>query len=88
MSHVQREAFVVSSPMPKRVKRLSRAVRDCELLFVLAPSGAGKDRFFDWWWQVMPKYLFFLVLGLCAVLILLVLRRLRRAHGLLGGASS
>ena len=45
-------------------------------------------KFFDWWWQVMPKYLFFLVLGLCAVLILLVLRRLRRAHGLLGGTSS
>jgi len=45
-------------------------------------------KFFDWWWEVMPKYLFFLVLGLCAVLILLVLRRLRRAHGLLGGTSS
>lgn len=45
-------------------------------------------KFFDWWWEVMPKYLFFLVLGLCAVLILLVLRRLRRAHGLLGGPSS
>ncbi len=42
-------------------------------------------KFFDWWWTLMPKYLFFLVLGLCAVLILLVLRRLRRAHGLLGG---
>jgi len=41
-------------------------------------------KFFDWWWEVMPKYLFFLVLGLCAVLILVVLRRLRRAHGLLG----
>jgi hypothetical protein len=27
----------------------------------------------------MPKYLFFLVLGLTAVLILLVLRRLRKA---------
>ncbi len=37
--------------MHERVLRLNRAVRDCELLFVLAPSGAGKDRFFDWWWQ-------------------------------------
>ncbi|MDN6859285.1 DUF2157 domain-containing protein [Pseudomonas sp. CAN2814] len=45
-------------------------------------------KFFDWWWEVMPKYLFFLVLGLCAVLILLILRRLRSAHGLLGGASA
>ncbi len=35
-------------------------------------------KFFDWWWDVMPKYLFFLVLGLAAVLILLVLKRLRR----------
>ncbi|MDH4560545.1 DUF2157 domain-containing protein [Pseudomonas sp. BN411] len=37
-------------------------------------------KLFDWWWEVMPKYLFFLVLGLVAVLILLVLGRLRRAH--------
>jgi uncharacterized membrane protein len=35
-------------------------------------------KFFDWWWDAMPKYLFFLVLGLTAVLFLVVLRRLRR----------
>jgi uncharacterized membrane protein len=35
-------------------------------------------KFFDWWWDWMPKYLFFLILGLTAVLVLLVLRRLRR----------
>lgn len=35
-------------------------------------------KFFDWWWEYMPKYLFFLVLGLTAVLFLVVLRRLRR----------
>jgi uncharacterized membrane protein len=34
-------------------------------------------RFFDWWWDVMPKYLFFLILGLTAVGILLGLRRVR-----------
>lgn len=34
-------------------------------------------KFFDWWWEIMPKYLFFLVLGLAAILILLVLKRLR-----------
>src|SRR5258708_32547761 len=34
-------------------------------------------KFFDWWWESMPKYLFFLVLGLTAMLILLVLRRVR-----------
>jgi uncharacterized membrane protein len=35
-------------------------------------------KMFDWWWEIMPKYLFFLVLGLAAVVILLVLRRLRK----------
>lgn len=34
-------------------------------------------KFFDWWWEIMPKWLFFLVVGLTAILILLVLRRLR-----------
>lgn len=34
-------------------------------------------RLFDWWWDHMPKYLFFLVLGMVAVLLLLLLRRLR-----------
>ncbi|UVE19136.1 DUF2157 domain-containing protein [Pseudomonas sp. LS44] len=42
-------------------------------------------KMFDWWWENMPKYLFFLVLGLSAVMILLVLRRLRSRHGLLAG---
>jgi uncharacterized membrane protein len=36
-------------------------------------------KFFDWWWAIMPKYLFFMVLGLTAVLILVVLRRMRTA---------
>jgi len=34
-------------------------------------------KFYDWWWELMPKYLFFLVLGLTALLALVVLRRLR-----------
>jgi len=34
-------------------------------------------KFFDWWWESMPKYLFFLVIGMTAVLFLLVFRRLR-----------
>lgn len=34
-------------------------------------------KFFDWWWDWMPKYLFFLVVGLVAILLLLVLKRLR-----------
>lgn len=36
-------------------------------------------KFFDWWWVWMPKYLFFLVLGLVAVLLLFILKRLRAA---------
>lgn len=39
------------------------------------------SKFFDWWWDIMPKYLFFLVIGLASVLLILVLRRLR-ARGL------
>jgi uncharacterized membrane protein len=35
-------------------------------------------KFFDWWWEAMPKYLFFLVLGLVAILLLSVMRRVRR----------
>ncbi len=34
-------------------------------------------KFFDWWWQIMPKWMFFLVVGLSAILILVVLKRLR-----------
>ena len=34
-------------------------------------------KLFDWWWETMPKYLFFLILGLTAVLFLMMLRRLR-----------
>jgi uncharacterized membrane protein len=36
-------------------------------------------KFYDWWWETMPKYLFFLLLGLTALLALVVLRRLRRS---------
>jgi len=38
-------------------------------------------KFFDWWWDWMPKYVFFLVLGLIAVLLLLVFQRLRARIG-------
>ena len=34
-------------------------------------------KFFDWWWESLPKYLFFLLLGLTAVGLLLVFKRLR-----------
>lgn len=44
-------------------------------------------KLFDWWWASLPKYLFFMLLGLTAVAILLILRRLRSASGLLGGSA-
>jgi uncharacterized membrane protein len=34
-------------------------------------------KFYDWWWDWMPKYLFFLLVGLTAVLLLLIFKRLR-----------
>lgn len=36
-------------------------------------------KLFDWWWDVMPKYLFFFVLGLVALLLLFMFRRFRLA---------
>lgn len=36
-------------------------------------------KFFEWWWDALPKELFFLLVGLIAVLAVLVLRRLRAA---------
>ena len=32
-----------------------------------------------WWWEWMPKYVFFLLIGLTAVLLLYLFRRLRAA---------
>lgn len=34
-------------------------------------------KFYDWWWDWLPKYLFFLVMGGIAVALLFVLRRMR-----------
>ncbi|HYK90231.1 MAG TPA: DUF2157 domain-containing protein [Acidobacteriota bacterium] len=35
------------------------------------------DRLVDWWWNWMPKYLFFLIVGLIAVGLMTVFRRIR-----------
>ncbi|MBN2793685.1 MAG: DUF2157 domain-containing protein [Desulfuromonadales bacterium] len=34
-------------------------------------------KFYDWWWNWMPKYLFFLLVGLTAILMLFIFKRLR-----------
>lgn len=35
-------------------------------------------KFYDWWWELFPKYLFFLVVGLTAMLFMFVINRLRQ----------
>lgn len=35
------------------------------------------SKFFNWWWSWMPKYIFFLIIGLSAVFILMILKRVR-----------
>jgi len=44
-------------------------------------------RFFDWWWDSMPKYLFFLLLALVSLLLLSVMRRLRALQQRMGAAA-
>jgi len=39
-------------------------------------------KFFDWWWDWLPKYLFFLVVGLTAILAMVVFNRLRKQQQL------
>ncbi len=36
-------------------------------------------KFFDWWWDWMPKYIFFFIISLTAILALMVFKRLREA---------
>jgi hypothetical protein len=36
------------------------------------------DQLFRWWWDWMPKYLFCLILGILAILLLAVFRKMRR----------
>jgi uncharacterized membrane protein len=38
-------------------------------------------KLFDWWWDWMPRYLFFFILGVIAIGILVSLRRLRTRAG-------
>ena len=37
-------------------------------------------KFFDWWWEIMPKYLFFLLMSLMAILCLVIFKRLRQGE--------
>jgi hypothetical protein len=37
-------------------------------------------KFFDWWWDWMPKFVFFFLLGLSALLALMVFKRIRQTN--------
>jgi uncharacterized membrane protein len=41
------------------------------------------NRLYVWWWDWMPKYLFFLTLGIIALVLLAVFRRIRARGGML-----
>jgi uncharacterized membrane protein len=34
-------------------------------------------KFFDWWWDLVPKFAFFLIIGLTAILFIMTMKRLR-----------
>ena len=36
-------------------------------------------KLFDWWWEIMPKYLFFLLMSLIAILCLVIFKRLHKS---------
>ena len=35
------------------------------------------SKFYDWWWEWMPKYLFFMIIGLTAILALIIFKQFR-----------
>jgi hypothetical protein len=36
-------------------------------------------KFYDWWWEIVPKFVFFLIIALTAILFILVMKRVRAA---------
>ena len=36
-------------------------------------------KFYDWWWEIMPKFAFFLIIALTAILFILIMKRVRAA---------
>lgn len=43
-------------------------------------------KFYDWWWEIVPKFVFFLIIGLTSILFILVMKRLRAAAQVREGA--
>lgn len=42
-------------------------------------------KFYDWWWEIVPKFVFFLIIALTAILFILIMKRLRGAARAAGG---
>lgn len=42
-------------------------------------------KFYDWWWEAVPKFVFFLIIALTAILFILVMKRLRGGVRVVGG---
>jgi len=38
-------------------------------------------KIFDWWWEMIPKYVFFFLVGLIAILLLTIFKRLKATSG-------
>jgi hypothetical protein len=56
-------------------KNLSDVVNGANIFFTIFLY----TKFFDWWWDWIPKYIFFFLIGVSALLILYVFKRLRVA---------
>ncbi|RFF26420.1 MULTISPECIES: DUF2157 domain-containing protein [unclassified Wenzhouxiangella] len=93
LSHWGRASFLPFSPsLVEAGYQLAGFVGSAVLIAVGIRRGEGKlfnlgatffllffyTKIFDWWWDWMPKWLFFLVVGLVAVGFLFILGRLRR----------
>lgn len=57
-------------------KQWSEVVNTGNIFFVIFLY----TKFYDWWWEWMPKYLFFLVIALSSIVILLIFKRLRNTE--------
>lgn len=65
-------------------KRWAHVVNTANVFFVIFLY----TKFFDWWWRFLPKYLFFLIIALTAILFLFIFKRLREHEYALFGEKS
>lgn len=78
-SFYQLLALVVSSLMiAVGVRRNWRETYDLSSFFFIAFLYI---KLFDWWWEIVPNYAFFFIIGLSAILFLMVFKRLRLKVG-------